>query len=261
MKGGDAVILRARRATVPEPNRDVTCILYECEEIDTRVQRPAAARPRAAPRCCRPTSRILHGAVQRRGRGRLPGHAAGRRAHDGRARAQRAQLARRQRHPRAAPILARLDGVRAAQAGRSTGSTTTRASTRSRSAGGVAGNVIPDECVVDGQLPVRPRPERGARREAHVREMFAGYDVDRARHRAAGARPASPARPRRPSSRRSAARSSRQVRLDRRRPLQRARGPGGELRPRRPEPRAQAGGAVPVEQSRAARPRCVRWLG
>ena len=33
MKGGDAVILRLA-ATVPEPNRDVTFILYEAEEID-----------------------------------------------------------------------------------------------------------------------------------------------------------------------------------------------------------------------------------
>ena len=38
MKGGDAVILRLA-ATVPEPNRDVTFILYEAEEIDDRVQR------------------------------------------------------------------------------------------------------------------------------------------------------------------------------------------------------------------------------
>src|SRR3954452_16589868 len=34
MKGGDAVILKLA-ATVPEPNRDVTFILYECEEIDS----------------------------------------------------------------------------------------------------------------------------------------------------------------------------------------------------------------------------------
>ena len=33
MKGGDAVILRLA-ATVPEPNRDVTYILYEGEEIE-----------------------------------------------------------------------------------------------------------------------------------------------------------------------------------------------------------------------------------
>ena len=48
MKGGDAVILRLA-ATVPEPNRDVTFILYEAEEIDVELQRPAPARPRATP--------------------------------------------------------------------------------------------------------------------------------------------------------------------------------------------------------------------
>ena len=56
MKGGDAVILRLA-ATVPEPNRDVTYVLYEAEEIDERVQRPAASSRRATPSCCRPTSR------------------------------------------------------------------------------------------------------------------------------------------------------------------------------------------------------------
>ena len=34
MKGGDAVILKLA-AGIPEPVRDVTFILYECEEIDT----------------------------------------------------------------------------------------------------------------------------------------------------------------------------------------------------------------------------------
>src|SRR6478752_7768604 len=34
MKGGDAVILRIA-ATVPEPNRDLTFILYDAEEIDS----------------------------------------------------------------------------------------------------------------------------------------------------------------------------------------------------------------------------------
>ena len=33
MKGGDAVILRLA-ATVPEPNRDITFLLYEAEEIE-----------------------------------------------------------------------------------------------------------------------------------------------------------------------------------------------------------------------------------
>ena len=46
MKGGDAVMLRLA-ATVPEPNRDVTFILYEAEEIEAEFNglQPAAAEP------------------------------------------------------------------------------------------------------------------------------------------------------------------------------------------------------------------------
>ena len=43
--------------------------------------------------------------------------------------------------------------------------------------GGVAGNVIPDECVVDGQLPVRAVAVRGARRRDVVRRVLDGFDV------------------------------------------------------------------------------------
>ena len=56
MKGGDAVMLRLA-ATVPEPNRDLTFIFYEAEEVDAESQRPAACSPRATPTCWRPTSR------------------------------------------------------------------------------------------------------------------------------------------------------------------------------------------------------------
>ena len=70
--------------------------------------------------------------------------------------------------------------------------------------GGVAGNVLPDECVVE--VNYRFAPDRSeAEAEAFVRDFFDGYDVDGHRQRArraAGPRPCP--RPRR-SSRRSAA--------------------------------------------------------
>ena len=56
MKGGDAVILKLA-ATVPEPVRDVTFILYEAEEIESEfngLSKLSAERPRAD---ARPTSR------------------------------------------------------------------------------------------------------------------------------------------------------------------------------------------------------------
>ena len=48
MKGGVAVMLRVAHE-VPEPSRDVTFVFYEAEEIDSRVQRPAARRSSSAP--------------------------------------------------------------------------------------------------------------------------------------------------------------------------------------------------------------------
>ncbi len=56
MKGGDAVILRLA-ATLPEPVRDVTYVLYEAEEIDEVHNGLKQARRAATPTCSRPTSR------------------------------------------------------------------------------------------------------------------------------------------------------------------------------------------------------------
>ena len=76
MKGGDAVILRLA-ATVPEPNRDVTYILYECEEIETEFN-GLYQLGQSHPELMRADFADPDGALQRRGRGRLPGHAPGR---------------------------------------------------------------------------------------------------------------------------------------------------------------------------------------
>ena len=44
MKSGVAVQLRLA-ASLTEPSRDVTYVFYDCEEVDGRPQRPAAAEP------------------------------------------------------------------------------------------------------------------------------------------------------------------------------------------------------------------------
>ena len=57
MKGGDAVIAAGSPPTVPEPNRDVTFVFYEAEEIESEFNGLQPARRRATPTCCGPTSR------------------------------------------------------------------------------------------------------------------------------------------------------------------------------------------------------------
>ena len=74
--------------------------------------------------------------------------------------------------------------------------------------GGVAGNVLPDECTVS--VNYRFAPDRSeAEAEAFLRELFSGYDV-RVTDSAPGALPGPrPPRGQARSSRRSAARSTR----------------------------------------------------
>ena len=56
MKGGVAVALRLA-ATMPEPNRDLTFVFYECEEVEAERNGLFKLLARATPSCSRPTSR------------------------------------------------------------------------------------------------------------------------------------------------------------------------------------------------------------
>jgi succinyl-diaminopimelate desuccinylase len=173
MKGGDAVILRLA-ATVPEPNRDVTFILYEGEEIDAEFN-GLFLLSQSHPELMEADFAILmepsNAAVEAGCQGtlRVEVRATGERAHS--ARSWRGVNAIHE----ATPILERLrayeprkpviDGLEYHEG-------LNAVSIR----GGVAGNVLPDECVVE--VNHRFAPDRSeAEAQAHVREVFAGYDV------------------------------------------------------------------------------------
>ncbi len=98
MKGGDAVMLRLA-ATVPEPRRDLTFIFYEAEEV-ADVHNGLRLLAESDPELMKADFAILMEPSNALGRGRVPGHPAGRGAHPRRACPLRAQLARGERHPR-----------------------------------------------------------------------------------------------------------------------------------------------------------------
>ncbi|MFC5727971.1 MULTISPECIES: succinyl-diaminopimelate desuccinylase [Nocardioides] len=173
MKGGDAVILRLA-ATVTEPVHDLTFVLYDCEEIDSEfnglrllsesdpdlliadfavLMEPSNAMVEAG---CQGTLRV-----------------------DVRTRGERAHSARSWRGVNAihaaADVLARLNEYVARKPvidGLEYHEGLNAVAIR----GGVAGNVIPDECVV--AVNFRFAPDRSEDEAlTFVREFFEGYDV------------------------------------------------------------------------------------
>ena len=173
MKSGDAVMLRIA-ATVPEPVYDLTFVFYDCEEIEAErngLGRIAADLPdRLAADLAillEPTNGNVEAGCQ--GTLRAVVRLSGRRAHSA-----RSWLGDNAIH-RAAPVLARLadyqprtvaiDGCEYREGLNAVGIV-----------GGVAGNVIPDECQVT--VNFRFAPDRDARSaEAHLREVFDGFEV------------------------------------------------------------------------------------
>jgi succinyl-diaminopimelate desuccinylase len=173
MKGGDAVILRLA-ATVPEPDRDVTFILYEAEEIEAR-HNGLNLLSQSDPELMRGDFAVLmepsNAGVEAGCQGtlRVDVRTTGERAHS--ARSWRGANAIH----RAGEVLRRLeqyDARRPVIDGLEYHEGLNAVFIR----GGVAGNVLPDECVVE--VNHRFAPDRSeAEAEAFVREFFEGYDV------------------------------------------------------------------------------------
>jgi len=173
MKGGVAVSLRLA-AALAAPTRDVTWIYYEAEEIDSQfngLRRLADERPELLVAdfavLMEPSNAVVEAGCQ--GTMRVEVRTTGTRAHSARAWMghnaihDAGEILRRLEayHPRTVDIdgLTYREGLNAVAI-----------------RGGVAGNVIPDECVVSVNYRFAPSIS-AVEAEAHVREVFAGYDV------------------------------------------------------------------------------------
>ncbi len=173
MKAGDAVIAHLA-ATVTEPAYDVTCVFYDCEEVEADAQRARPDRARAPGLAGGRPGRAGR-ADRRDARGRVPGHRCGwrsgptgRRAHSA-----RSWLGDNAIH-HAGDVLSRLAGVRRRGSVDIDGCVYREGLQAVRIAGGVAGNVVPDECVVT--INFRFAPDRSTDDAvAHVREVLDGY--------------------------------------------------------------------------------------
>lgn len=173
MKGGDAVMLRLA-ATVPEPNRDLTFIFYEAEEIEAEFN-GLHLLGRSDPDLMvadfailmEPSNAVVEAGCQ--GTLRVEIRTTGERAHSARSwkgvnaiHAVAGVLDRLSAYEARRPVIDGLEYHEGLNA----------VSIR----GGVAGNVIPDECVVEVNFRFAPdRSEADA--EAFVREFFDGFDV------------------------------------------------------------------------------------
>ncbi len=174
MKSGDAVFLHLA-ATVAEPVHDVTLILYDCEEIESKANGLGRIE-RELPDWLRADVAILGepsgGYIEAGCQGTLRAvlSATGTRAHSA-----RSWLGDNAVH-KLAPVLERL----AAYDGRVVdidGCTYREGLSAVRVDGGVAGNVIPDAASVTVNFRFAPdrTPEAAL---AHVREVFDGLDVE-----------------------------------------------------------------------------------
>jgi len=173
MKSGVAVALKLA-ATMPEPNRDITFVFYECEEVEAErnglfllsKSNPDLLEADFAI-LMEPSDAVVEAGCQ--GTLRVDVTTRGERAHSARAwkgvnaiHGAAEVLARLNAYEPRRPVIDGLEyheGLNAVYI-----------------SGGVAGNVLPDECVVSVNYRFAPdRSEDEA--TAHMQEVFAGFDV------------------------------------------------------------------------------------
>lgn len=174
MKSGVALALHIA-ATLPDPAHDITFLFYEAEEIEARYnglylvsqERPDWLRADFAI-LLEPTYGVVEAGCQGTLRAMIRTH--GRRAHTARAwRGVNAIHA-------AGEVLRRLADYRP-RAVTIDGCTYREGLNAVRISGGVAGNVVPDECEIEVNLRFAPdRTEKQA--VEYVQEVFDGFDVE-----------------------------------------------------------------------------------
>ncbi|WP_298942018.1 succinyl-diaminopimelate desuccinylase [uncultured Microbacterium sp.] len=184
MKAGVAVQLKLA-AELVDPRVDITWMWYDHEEVDADLNgltRLAATRPDLFAGDFAILGEPSNGQVEGGCNGNLRAIV---RTRGVRSHSARSWIGENAIH-KAAPILARLAEYRASEIDVE-GLVYREGLNAVRITGGIAGNVIPDLCEVE--VNYRFAPSRTVDEASdHVREVFAGYDVEFV-DRAAGARP------------------------------------------------------------------------
>jgi succinyl-diaminopimelate desuccinylase len=173
MKAGDAVFAHLA-ATVTDPRHDMTLVFYDCEEVESDrngLGRIECDHPDWLHADLAVLGEPTNGTVEAGCQGtlRVEITTRGRRAHSA-----RSWLGDNAVHA-AAPVLDRLTGYRARQVDID-GCRYREGLQAVRIAGGVAGNVVPDVCVVTVNFRFAPDRDVAAAQQ-HVREVFDGFEL------------------------------------------------------------------------------------
>ncbi len=173
MKGGVAVALRLA-ATLPEPNRDVTYVFYDHEEVEADkngLGRVARNHPEWLEADFAVVMEPSNGTVEGGCNGtiRVDVTTRGRATHTA-----RSWMGHNAIHE-AAHVLARLNAYEPAQV-EVDGLVYREGLNAVLISGGIAGNVVPDRCSIAVNYRFAPSKSE-ADAEAHLRQVFEGYDV------------------------------------------------------------------------------------